>query len=465
MSATAHATTQHILFVTGRLAEQAVRDRVASLADKFHFAYSIQVLPITVAALMTPKFLMRHLQIPADIDRVILPGYLADHLAELRLQCDVRLECGPRDIRDLPIFFGEESTNRDGYGDHSITILAEINHAPKLSLEQLLHAARRYRDEGADLIDLGCTPGHRWLHVADAVRALREEGLRVSIDSFDSREVADACRAGAELVLSVNSSNRSAAVDWGCEVVAIPDTPRDEKSLGDTIEFLSTHGLAYRIDPILEPIGFGFIDSLLRYAQWRSRLPDATMLMGIGNLTELTDVDSAGINVLLMAICQELNVQSVLTTSVINWGRSSIRECAIARELVHFACTQKVPPKNLERRLVMLRDPRVNEHSLEIIESIGQSIRDRNVRILNAAGEIHALSANVHARGVDPFDVMRQLLASELGKTITTGHAFYLGFEMAKAMIANQLGKRYEQDQALEWGFLTIPEDHHRLRD
>jgi hypothetical protein len=37
-------------------------------------------------------------------------------------------------------------------------------------------------------------------------------------------------------------------------------------------------------------------------------------------------------------------------------------------------------------------------------------------------------------------------------------HAFYLGFELAKAKMALTLGKNYRQDNALHWGLLTIEE-------
>ena len=33
---------------------------------------------------------------------------------------------------------------------------------------------------------------------------------------------------------------------------------------------------------------------------------------------------------------------------------------------------------------------------------------------------------------------------------------------MAKAVTALTLGKNYTQDQALRWGFLTVPETRHR---
>ena len=126
------------------------------------------------------------------------------------------------------------------------------------------------------------------------MRALVDAGHRVSIDSMNPVEIAAAVRAGAELVLSVNSANRDAAADWGCEVVAVPDVPATLAGLDETIEHLAAAKVPLRIDPILEPIGFGFAASLGRYLDVRRRYPDAEMLMGIGNLTELTDADSAG---------------------------------------------------------------------------------------------------------------------------------------------------------------------------
>src|SRR5207253_4893726 len=106
---------------------------------------------------------------------------------------------------------------------------------------------------------------------------------------------------------------------------------------------------------VLEPIGFGFAASLGRYLEARRRFPDAEMMMGIGNLTELTDADSAPINVLLLAFCQELGIRSVLTTEVINWARSSVRECDLARRLVYHATSHHTLPKRLHPRLVILR--------------------------------------------------------------------------------------------------------------
>src|SRR6202007_361880 len=115
----------------------------------------------------------------------------------------------------------------------------------------------------------------------------------------------------------------------------------------------------YRIDPVIEPIGLGFAASLGRYLEVRRRYPDAEMMMGVGNLTELTDVDSAGVNVMLLGFCQEAGIRSVLTTEVINWCKSSVRELDLARRLVYHACTKQMLPKHLEPDLLLLRDPKV----------------------------------------------------------------------------------------------------------
>ena len=312
--------------------------------------------------------------------------------------------------------------------------------------------------QGADVIDLGCVPGMRWTGVGDAVAALRKEGFRVSIDSFDPAEVAAAAAAGAELVLSVHGGNRELAPEWGIEVVAIPDQPGSLEGLDETVEFLDRSGVPFRIDPIIEPIGFGFAASLGRYLEVRRRYPDAAMMMGVGNLTELTDVNSAGVNTILVGFCEELKIRSVLTTTVINWARSSVREIDLARRLVHHAVENRTLPKHVEPRLVALRDPRVAAFGDENLAELQRRIRDPNWRIFAEGGLIHALNNKNWLRDSDPFRLFEQMGVDD------ASHAFYLGYEMMKAKTALTLSKTYRQDQALEWGFLAVPEVSHLAR-
>lgn len=459
MSQPAESKPPRILFVTGRLAEFALRRALDELAPRAGFLAEIAVLPITVAALMTPKWAARHLEVADGIDRIILPGLCRGDLAPIHEKArGAPVERGPEDLRDLPRHFGEADDRLKDYGAHDIEILAEINHAPRLSRADLLAQAERFAAEGADVIDLGCDPGESWSGVGDAVRALKDRGLRVSIDSFDPVEVAVAAAAGAELILSVNAGNRAAARDWGVEVVALPDRPGSLEGLDATIEFLDAAGVPFRVDPILEPIGFGFAASLDRYLEARRRWPRAPMMMGVGNLTELTDVDSAGVNTLLLGFCQELEIRSVLTTAVINWARSSPRELDLARRLVYHAVTKRVLPKHVEPRLVMLRDPETPRFGPEVLAELQSRIRDPNWRIVAEDGAIHALNNDHFLSDADPF-----LLFDQMGVT-DPSHAFYLGYEMAKAKTALTLGKAYRQDQSLEWGFLTEPEISHMDR-
>lgn len=451
---------EHIHFVTGRLAQHALRETLAALAVESGFEYSIGVMPITVAALMTPPWIARHVQPPAAATQVLLPGYCEGDLDPVRSATGLPVAAGPKDLRQLPEYFGGESSRRD-YGGYDIEILAEINHAPRLSRRELLGQARQLAADGADLIDVGCDPGGGWQDAADAVRALREDGHRVSIDSWDAAEVEAAVAAGAERVLSVNSSNCEAARGWGCPVVVIPDDIHTLRGLDAAIQKLDAAAVPYRIDPVLEPIGCGFAASLNRYAEVRRRYPQAEMMMGIGNLTELSDADSAGINLLLLGFCQEVGICSVLTTQVINWARTSVRECDLARRLVHYAVRHGVPPKRLETRLVTLRDQRLHEFGGQQLERLAAEIKDKNYRIFAEAETLHLINAGMHLTHSDPFALFAQLLASSPAN-LDASHAFYLGYELAKAVTALTLSKQYRQDEALDWGYLTRPEPSHR---
>lgn len=453
---------EKIHFVTGRLAEFSLRTMLDDLSRRVGFDYSLDVLGITVAALMTPEWVAKRIQIPPDATRVLLPGYCQGDMAPLQAVTDLPIEQGPRDLRMLPEYFGRRAGGAAEYGAYDIEILAEINHAPRLTLDEILAEATRLKADGANLIDVGCNPGENWTQVGSVVRALVDAGHRVSIDSLNVTEIAAATKAGAELVLSVNSSNRDAAADWGCEVVVIPDDPATLGGLDDTVEQLAVAGVPLRIDPVLSPIGFGFAGSLQGYFDVRRRYADAEMMMGIGNLTELTDVDSAGVNVMLLGICQELGIRSVLTTQVINWARSSVRECDLARRLVHHAVRNHVLPKHLESQLVTLRDTATPEYGEEELSRLAADIKDTNYRIFAERDQLHLMTSGVHIQGRDPFEMFGELLAGE-PKNMDAGHAFYLGFEMAKALTALTLDKNYRQDEALDWGHLTIEEKHRRL--
>ncbi|MEM8680800.1 MAG: DUF6513 domain-containing protein [Planctomycetota bacterium] len=447
--------------VTGKLAAHALEEVVSPISDQLGFDYTIDVLPITVAGLMTPAWVAKHIRVPVDATRILLPGYCVGNLDALAGTVECPLLVGPKDLRELPQFLGSpQAATQNDDGPFDIQIIAEINHAPQLPMHELVRQSHALRADGADIIDLGCIPGETWHGVTDAVQALIDLGHRVSIDSMNNQEIANATAAGAELVLSVNKANREAAPDWGTEVVAIPDLTTDLETLYETVEWLDRTHVSYRIDPIVEPIGFGFARSLQRYMTCRERYPEAEMMMGIGNLTELTDCDSAGINLLLLAICQELGIRSVLTTQVINWARTSVRECDVARRMVHHAITRHRLPKHLDDRLVMLRDPKQFSQGASQLGRLTDQIRDHNFRMYAEDDQLHLLTRQTHLTASDPFELLRQLegrTAQGSLPDLSASHAFYLGFELCKAAIANQLGKQYRQDEPLNWGLLSHP--------
>ncbi|MHC2066447.1 DUF6513 domain-containing protein [Bremerella sp. T1] len=453
---------RHIHFVTGKLAESSLRNVLAELAPRADFRYSVQVLNITVAALMTAEWIARRLEVPPEATEVMVTGYCRGDLSLIEEVANVPVHLGPKDLRQLPDWF-DQPTLADDYGEYDVEIIAEINHAPSFSLQEILAEARLLQAAGADRIDVGCDPGNVWSGVADCVKALVDEGFQVSVDSLEPKEIAPAVKAGATLVLSVNSSNREHAADWGSEVVVIPDDPKTLEGFDETINYLVQRNVPFRLDPILEPISFGFTESVVRYFETRRRYPDAEIMMGIGNLTELTDADSAGINVMLLGICQELGIRSVLTTQVINWARSSVRECDLARRLMHYALEHRTLPKRIEPKLVTLRDPKVAEPREEELLRLSDELKDQNYRMFVAQEMLHLISSGLHLKDTDPFSLFEKLDATN-PSNLSPSHAFYLGFELCKAMTAMHLGKQYRQDEALDWGYLTHQEQSHRIK-
>ncbi len=451
-------TKRTYLFVTGRLAEVSLREVLETVSAKAGFDYEIAVPGIQVAALMHVSLLRRRLTVPEHIERVIVPGWCQGDLAELTEHFGKPFQKGPRDLNDLPEYFGVGKRRAADLSRYSIEIIAEINHATRMPLEEIQRQARAMVSAGANLIDIGGVPGESSPRIGQIVAALRDEGIRVSIDSFDEREVGQAVRAGAELILSCNHTN----VDWvsklGVEVVAIPDSPQDLESLDRLVEQLERNGCRYRLDPILEPIGVGFTASLDRYMTVRRRYPECAMMMGVGNVTELTEVDSAGVNMVLAAVCEDLGIQSILTTQVINWCRTAVAEFDAARRLVHYAVAARTIPKHLNSALVMLRDSRLRQMSDEALRAVAGSLRDPNYRIYAERGELHLMNGDGYWHGSSAFvlfeDAMRKAKELRPASGVSAEHAFYLGYELARAEVALLAGKQYVQDEPMNFGLL-----------
>ena len=173
-------TEKTLLFVTGRLAEGSLRDVLQTVAPLAGFRFEVTVPGIQVAALLHTGLLKRRLTVPDHIDQVIIPGWCQGELAELEVQFGRPFARGPKDLHDLPEYFGVGRRKSADLSRWSIEILAELNHAPLLSMDQILQQAAELRAAGADLIDVGAVPGQVCRHMGEIVRELRNAGHRVS---------------------------------------------------------------------------------------------------------------------------------------------------------------------------------------------------------------------------------------------------------------------------------------------
>src|SRR5438132_1016683 len=96
------------LFITGKLAEPSLREVLKTLAPQVGFEYEVLVLNITVAALMTPEWVARRLQVPLGIDHIYVPGACSGDWSIVEKAVGISVTAGPADVRDLPDLFGQQ---------------------------------------------------------------------------------------------------------------------------------------------------------------------------------------------------------------------------------------------------------------------------------------------------------------------------------------------------------------------
>jgi dihydropteroate synthase-like protein len=308
--------------------------------------------------------------------------------------------------------------------------------------------AEYYQASGADIIDLGCPTQGGFPGAEKIVDGLKKRGFTVSLDSFDPETILRANDAGIDLLLSINSQNIDLAPKLQCKVVVIPDFGEGLESLEKNSVRLEQWGVPYIMDPILDPISFGFTEALIRFYETRQRHPEAEMLMGLGNLTELTDADSIGINGLMAGIITELNIDYVLTTEVISWSKGAVRELDLARKLMYYAHKNRVLPKGIDDSLITVKDPPHEAYSEVELRHIQQLLNDKNFRIFTDDKWIYVFNCDSFIRGRDPQEIYNQL------EITNPSHAFYIGRELEKAALSVQLGKKYSQEEPLSWGYI-----------
>ena len=114
---------------------------------------------------------------------------------------------------------------------------------------------------------------------------------------------------------------------------------------------------------------------------------------------------------------------------------------------MHAARRHGQLPKGLSDALMTMHAKRPFLDTPEEIAATAAQVRDPNFRVQVSASGLHVYNRDGLRLGQGAFELWPQL-----GLEGDAAHAFYMGVELAHAEIAHKLGKRYAQDQPLDWG-------------
>ncbi len=388
------AKPEHILFLTGKLAERSLVRVLESMADA-SFTWRVHELGLSVAGLMTADMIERRLPTAMGADRILVPGRCRGDLEPASGRLGVPVVRGPEELADLPQFFGRKARRAD-LSRYDTLIFAEIVDAPQLTLAAIEARARALAADGADVIDLGCLPATPFPHLEEAIAHLKSIGFKVSADSLEPEELLRAGRAGADYLLSLREDTLWIADEVAATPVLIPRESQDLDSLERAIDALAGRGRSYLADVILDPIHFGFTDSIVRYHALRRSRPEAPIMMGIGNVTELTHADTIGMNALLFGIASELRLAAVLVVQVSDHARSVVREADRARRIMYAARSESALPKDFSSALLALHEKHPFPHSRAEIAELAAAVRDPNFRVMPADDGLHVFNRDGH---------------------------------------------------------------------
>ncbi len=448
-----------IIFLTGKLAYPALL-KVLEENPSDKFDYDVVEIGVSVAALATIDIIANKF-IPNDlknVDKIIIPGRCKGDIEKLKtLYNNINVQRGPDELKDLPKFLGLEGKDVELL-DYETQIIAEITDAPQLTIPKIIKRAEYYKKNGANYIDIGCIPGTKFPHLEETIQELKANNFKVSIDSLNSKDIMRGIKSGVNLILSLQKDTLWILDETDAKAVVIPDHPKEENEFYETIASIRSQNKNFIADPILEPINFGFSDSIYRYKKLRMNFPDIDIMLGVGNLTELTHCDSIGTNAMLFGIAQELKIKYALCTEVSEHCRNAIKEADISRKFMYKSYEYKMPPKELSSELLSLRDIKPFPYSTEELKDMAKDVKDKNYRIYVNNDGIHVFNNKSYIIEKNPADIYPKLDIKN-----DDGHAYYLGMELSRAHISFILGKRYEQDEYLKWGCSVEIDDEDQL--
>ena len=440
--------SDHLIFLTGKLAKISLGKVLSDISSQHNFTYEVMDMGVNVAALATIDIIMKKVDsaVMQEATKIVIPGRCRGDIDELSRYFKKICVRGPEELKDIPSFLGLQGKDLD-LSKYDTNIIGEITEAPNMKIEQIIQQAESYKKDGADIIDIGCLPSTKFPHLTDSIKELKRLGYMVSVDSLNTDDLIKGSKAGADYLLSLQEETIWVMDEVDSIPVIIPDHPREEKKFFKLIERLVKNGKPFIADSILEPINFGFTDSLVRYQNLRKKFPDIEIMIGIGNITELTHADTAGMNAILFGIASELDINYALCTQVSEHCNKAIIEGNFARRIMHTTKQYNMPPKDISSKLLNLHERKPFPYSTEELKEMWGNVKDKNYRIYVNTEGIHVFNNKNFHTEKDATELYQYLDIKN-----DDGHAYYLGMELAKAQIAFQLGKRYDQDEMLKWG-------------
>ena len=438
----------HLIFLTGKLAKISLEKVLSDISSKNKFTYEVIDIGVNVAALATTNIIIKKIN-SSDVTKatkIIIPGRCRGEIKDLEIHLKKKCIRGPEELKDIPSFLGLQGKDLD-LSKYDTKIIGEITEAPNMSIDEIITQANIYKADGADIIDIGCLPSTKFPHLTETVQELKKQKFIVSIDSLDEKNLITGAKAGADFLLSLQEKSIWIMDEVNSIPVIIPDFPKEEKRFYKLIERLLKNDKEFIADSILEPINFGFTESIVRYHNFRKEFPNVEIMMGIGNLTELTHADTAGMNALLFGIASELEINYALCTQVSEHCNKAIIEGNFARRIMRSTKTYSMPPKDISNKLLSLHERKPFPYSTEELKEMWSNVKDKNYRIYVNQDGIHVFNNKNFYTEKDAAEFYQYLDIKN-----DDGHAYYLGMELARAEIAFQLGKRYDQDEILNWG-------------
>jgi dihydropteroate synthase-like protein len=330
-------------------------------------------------------------------------------------------------------------------GGSRIKVLAEIMDAHRCG--DIRRVVEDYLALGADIVDLGFGFDAVPDDVTRVFSLLSDIDAPLAVDTQDPSLIR-AALGRADIVLSLQETNIPVVGKEGGEAGVAAVVVPGNSTLTKNIVLAKKAGIRCIIaDPLLQPVGSGFTRSLSRFRKF-----NCPIFFGAGNVVELLDADSVGMNALLAGIAAEVGASVIFTSEHSDKTQGSIREMRRATEMMVLA--RDCPyPKDLGIDLLVLkekrrrREPPLEYDTAQPARPIPDEITydpKGNFRIGIEGNRIVAVIRGKAIKGEHWQDVLSTLLFQ--GDVSLLDHAGYLGRELYKAELAIRYGRSFEQD-------------------